>query len=115
MATTRSKIKIITNLPLVITLEDAEGKESNSQFTGLEMRYSVLESGIPSTLYLPIDGANALRRSGAQAGEDVEILEIVARRLADLEHAPIVGCARTRSGRGGSANAARTSRRRWYK
>jgi hypothetical protein len=71
--TNRQKLKIIANVPLNVTLEDANGKESNSQYTGLEYRYNVQHQGVDSILYLPVQGAEALRRSGAQSGDDVQI------------------------------------------
>lgn len=91
--TPREKIKIIADVPLVITLEDCNGRECQSAYTGLEYRYHVERQGRPATLYLPMDGVSALRRAAPQQGDEVELLKTsqgtwTVRVLSDAQPLP---------------------------
>ena len=70
----REKIKIVTNRPLVIQLED-EGTETHSNYTGREIRYACLHKGAECLLYLPLEADAVLRRIGAQPGDQIELLK----------------------------------------
>ena len=75
----REKIKLITNVPLTLELEDANGAESTSHFhDGVEYRFMVRHRDSPSILYLPVDGMLAVKRSQARAGEEIELLKTMA-------------------------------------
>lgn len=79
----KPKIKLITNVPCVFTLESNSGKESSSQFSdGVEYMYSVVCQGEESILYLPVDGELAIRRSGAQAGDEVQLTKTMQNNRA---------------------------------
>jgi hypothetical protein len=89
----RQKIKLAINVPCVIELDDARGIETKSQFSdGPEYRYHCSWAGSPSLLYLPVDGHLAIKRSGAGAGDEIELTKAKAnngsiiyqcRRLSD--------------------------------
>ena len=69
----RTKIKIVTGQPLNVTLE-SEPRQSTSPITGLEYLYNVQHQGVSALLYLHPVGQEALRRAGAQPGDDVQII-----------------------------------------
>jgi hypothetical protein len=75
----REKIKLVTNVPLVIDLEDL-GTETRTKFPepegSVEYRYNVMAGDTtprPSMIYLPVDGHLAVKRSGAIIGDRIEI------------------------------------------
>jgi hypothetical protein len=73
---TKEKLKLTTNVPCTFTLENAQGKETKSKFhDGVEYMYSVICRGASCLLFLPVDGNIAIRRSGAQAGDEIELLK----------------------------------------
>lgn len=69
----RTKIKIVTGVPLNVTLE-SEPRQSTSPITGLEYLYNVQHQGVSSLLYLHPAGQEALLRAGARVGDDVQII-----------------------------------------
>jgi hypothetical protein len=71
----REKIKLIIGVPLILTVEDIRGQDATSSFTGEETRFNVLNQGTPSILYLPRAYANAIAQSGAQAGDEIQVLK----------------------------------------
>ena len=71
----REKIKPATNVPLIVELEETNGYESHSQYTGLEFRYDVLHANVACHLYLKPEAVQALTRVGARAGDTVEIVK----------------------------------------
>lgn len=75
--TQREKVRFTTNVPFVVLLEQVEGREATSSYNGREHRYNVLQHGRPHTLYLPPEGANALRRATPNVGDEVELLKVL--------------------------------------
>lgn len=71
----RDIIKLATGAPLRFRLNNPGGTECNSRYNGKEWRYDVTQTnGASAWIYLVADASNQLRRSGAQGGDDVEIL-----------------------------------------
>jgi len=83
MSVTREKIRLSSDSPTIVTLEEADGHETRSQITGAtEYRYSVLCQGTPGFLYLPAAARQELLRQAAQPGDQVRILKQVHGREA---------------------------------
>jgi hypothetical protein len=71
---TREKLKIVSGVPLQVTLSDMRAREMSSRFhDGIEYLYSVEHRGAGCLLYLPVEGHMALKYSGAVEGDDVQI------------------------------------------
>src|SRR5476651_1033191 len=73
--TQREKIKPVANQPLTVTLEESDGRETRSPYSGLEYRYNAQRGNVDCHLYLPMEGREALQRAMARAGDSVEILK----------------------------------------
>lgn len=98
----REKIKLLMGTPLVVLLEDTHGEERSSKFSdGVEYRFNVTYGAVACHLYLPVDGKLALSRSGALAGDEVEICKRMKNQSLEFT-ARVIGDARTlgRSGPG---------------
>ena len=75
----KSKIKLVTGVPCRFTLENDKPREMSSKFTdGVEYMYSVVHQGEQSILFLPVDGMLAIKRVGAQEGDEVELTKATA-------------------------------------
>ena len=91
MTTARDKIKPLFDVPLVFELEQIDGQEMTSKFTGLEYRFSVIFNRQPAYIYLPPEGRDAILSIRPQAGELIELvkqksgnqLHFRAQRLSD--------------------------------
>ncbi len=73
--TARDKIKPLFDVPLVFELEQTDGQEVPSKFTGLEYRFSVIFEARPAYIYLPVEGRNAILSIRPQAGELIELVK----------------------------------------
>lgn len=82
MPITRERIKPAADVPLVVTLEDLNAPQSNSQYTGLEYRYNVTCEGTPCFIYLPPQAHQQIQRSMAQPGDQIQILKCMRGRQA---------------------------------
>jgi hypothetical protein len=81
----REKIKLVTNVPLVIDLEDLGTETSSRSNEGVEYRYNCNHSGSPSMIYLPVDGHLAVKRAGAQPGGRIEIAKTLVQNRPRFE------------------------------
>ena len=75
--TQREKVRFTTNVPFIVLLEQVEGREATSSYNGREYRYNVVQHRRPHILYLPPEGANALRRAAPNVGDEVELLKAI--------------------------------------
>lgn len=71
----RPKIKLIVDVPCVIQLETTQGRESKSDYTGIEYAYNVIHDSTPSILYLPAEGRHAIEGLRPEVGDFVELLK----------------------------------------
>jgi len=72
----RQRIKLVSGIPLIMTLEDAAKGPFQSRFTDQsEWLYNVNVRGEASQLYLAVEGHTALQRLGAKAGDEIQILK----------------------------------------
>jgi hypothetical protein len=73
---TREKIKMVSGVPLIVTIEDTHAKPMTSRFhDGTEYLYSVMHRGSSCLLYLPVEGHEAMLRLGARAGDEVQLVK----------------------------------------
>jgi hypothetical protein len=56
-----------------VTLEESDGRETRSPYSGLEYRYNAQRGDVDCHLYLLMEGREALQRAMARAGDCVEI------------------------------------------
>jgi hypothetical protein len=75
MAIHREKIRLYSGVPRIVTVENLRGRECNSSLTGDEICFDVLNESTPSHLYLPRAWAAAVAASGAQAGDEIQVLK----------------------------------------
>lgn len=71
----RQKIKPAIDVPMVMQLETVQGRESKSQFTGVEYWFNVVFDSQPSIIYLPDEGREAIESLRPQVGDYVELLK----------------------------------------
>jgi hypothetical protein len=71
----RPKIKPAPNVPLILQMETTFGVECHSDFTGTEFRYYATHENVPSTLYLPPEGRDAIVRADPQVGDFIELVK----------------------------------------
>jgi hypothetical protein len=60
---------------VILGVENLRGTDSTSSFSGDETRFDVLKQGTPSHLYLPRAYAGAIAASGAQPGDEIQVLK----------------------------------------
>lgn len=82
----KPKIKLITNVPCAMVLENPHGKETSSKFhDGVEYMYSVICQGEASVLFLPVDGTLAINRLQPRPGDEVEMLKTMRNNRVEYQ------------------------------
>jgi hypothetical protein len=71
----REKIRLYAGVPKILRVEDVRGTQAHSSLTGDETRFKVINEGVPSDLYLPRAYGNAIAASGAQPGDEIQVLK----------------------------------------
>jgi hypothetical protein len=70
------KLKLISNVPLVVELENSAPVEKTSNFhDGIDCLYMLRYRGNPAMIFLPVDAALAIKRLGAEPGAEIEIVK----------------------------------------
>lgn len=71
----RVKIKPRFDSPEVFRLEQINGFESTSEYSGVEYRYNVVSNQGPAHLYVPAEGRDAIATIRPKVGEVIELLK----------------------------------------
>lgn len=73
---TRQKLKLPIDVPMVLQLENLDGQPVQSQYSdGPEYRYDVKHRNEHCLIYLPAQGRDAIMRSRATVGDEIELLK----------------------------------------